>query len=43
MATIPLYNKPTFLAIRNSFANVKDNATQDGPFWNSSTWAQKAQ
>jgi peptide/nickel transport system substrate-binding protein len=43
MATIPLYNKPTFLAIRNTFANVKDNATQDGPFWNSQTWAQKAQ
>jgi peptide/nickel transport system substrate-binding protein len=43
MATIPLYNKPTFLAVRNTFVNVSDNATQDGPFWNSSTWAQKAQ
>jgi peptide/nickel transport system substrate-binding protein len=43
MATIPLYNKPTFLAIRNTFANISDNATQDGPFWNSNTWAQKAQ
>jgi peptide/nickel transport system substrate-binding protein len=43
MATIPLYNKPTFLAIRNNFVNVSDNATQDGPFWNSKTWAQKAQ
>jgi peptide/nickel transport system substrate-binding protein len=43
MATVPLYNKPTFLAIRDTFANVKDNATQDGPFWNSGTWAQKAQ
>jgi peptide/nickel transport system substrate-binding protein len=42
MATIPLYNKPTFLAFRNTFVNVSDNATQDGPFWNSSTWAQKA-
>ena len=43
MATIPLYNKPTFLAIRNNFVGVSDNATQDGPFWNSKTWAQKAQ
>jgi peptide/nickel transport system substrate-binding protein len=43
MATIPLYNKPTFLAIRNNFVNINDNATQDGPFWNSNTWAQKAQ
>jgi peptide/nickel transport system substrate-binding protein len=43
MATIPLYNKPTFLAFRNTFVNVSDNATQDGPFWNSSTWAQKAE
>jgi peptide/nickel transport system substrate-binding protein len=43
MATIPLYNKPTFLGIRNTFVNVNDNATQDGPFWNSNTWAQKAQ
>ncbi|HEV8167186.1 MAG TPA: ABC transporter family substrate-binding protein [Actinomycetota bacterium] len=43
MATIPLYNKPTFLGIRNTFAGVSDNATQDGPFWNSNTFAQKVQ
>jgi len=43
MATIPLYNKPTFLAIRNNFVGVSDNATQDGPFWNSKTWAEKAE
>jgi peptide/nickel transport system substrate-binding protein len=42
MATIPLYNKPTFLGIRNTFANISDNATQDGPFWNSYAFAQKA-
>jgi len=28
MATIPLYAKPTYLAVRNTFANVGDNATQ---------------
>jgi peptide/nickel transport system substrate-binding protein len=43
MATIPLYNKPTFLGIRNTFVNVNDNATQDGPFWDSFKFAQKAQ
>jgi peptide/nickel transport system substrate-binding protein len=43
LATIPLYNKPTFLGIRNTFVNVNDNATQDGPFWNSNSFAQKAQ
>jgi peptide/nickel transport system substrate-binding protein len=42
MATIPLYNKPTFLGIRNTFVGVSDNATQDGPFWNSYAFAQKA-
>jgi peptide/nickel transport system substrate-binding protein len=42
MATIPLYAKPTYLAVRNGFANVGDNATQEGPFWNSGLWAQKA-
>jgi peptide/nickel transport system substrate-binding protein len=42
MATIPLYQKPTYLVIRNTFANVEDNPTQDGPFWHSKLWAQKA-
>jgi hypothetical protein len=28
--------------VRNSFANIGDNATQEGPFWNSNLWAQKA-
>jgi peptide/nickel transport system substrate-binding protein len=42
MATIPLYAKPTYLAVRNTFTGVGDNATQEGPFWNSGLWAQKA-
>ena len=42
MATIPLYAKPTYLAVRNSFTGIGDNATQEGPFWNSGLWAQKA-
>ena len=42
MATIPLYAKPTYLAVRNTYAGVGDNATQEGPFWNSNLWGQKA-
>jgi peptide/nickel transport system substrate-binding protein len=42
MATIPLYAKPTYLAVRNTFSGVGDNATQEGPFWNAGLWAQKA-
>ena len=42
MATIPLYPKPTYLAVRKTFTGVGDNATQEGPFWNSNLWAQKA-
>ena len=42
MATIPLYQKPTFLAVRNTYANIKDNATSEGPFYATPTWGQKA-
>jgi peptide/nickel transport system substrate-binding protein len=41
MATIPLYQKPTFIAWRNTFGNISDNSTQDGPFWNANVWGQK--
>jgi peptide/nickel transport system substrate-binding protein len=43
MPTIPLYTKPTFLAVRNTFTNIKDNATNEGPFFATATWGQKAQ
>jgi peptide/nickel transport system substrate-binding protein len=42
MATIPLYTKPTFIAWRNTFTGVRDNATSEGPFFASYGWAQKA-
>jgi peptide/nickel transport system substrate-binding protein len=42
MVTIPLYQKPTFIAWRNTFAGIGDNSTQDGPFWNANLWGQKA-
>ena len=38
MVTIPLYQKPTFLAVSDTFGNVADNASSDGPFWNSGIW-----
>jgi peptide/nickel transport system substrate-binding protein len=41
MATIPLYTKPTFIAWRNTFANIRDNATSEGPFNVANTWGQK--
>jgi peptide/nickel transport system substrate-binding protein len=42
MATIPLYQKPTFIAYRNTFVNIRDNATSEGPLYNAGTWGQKA-
>jgi peptide/nickel transport system substrate-binding protein len=42
MATIPLYQKPTFLAYRNSFVNIRDNVSAEGLFFASATWGQKA-
>jgi len=42
MATIPLYNKPTFIAYRNTFAGIQDNSTLEGPFFNANTWGRKA-
>jgi peptide/nickel transport system substrate-binding protein len=43
MVTIPLYTKPTFIAWRNTFAGVRDNTTNEGPFYAANTWGQKAQ
>ena len=42
MATIPLYNKPTFIAWRSTFGGIRDNATNEGPFYAANTWGQKA-
>ncbi len=43
MATIPLYQKPTFIAWRNTFANIHDNATSRRPLLERrGTWGQKA-
>jgi peptide/nickel transport system substrate-binding protein len=37
--TIPLYQKPTFLAYSAAVEGVEDNATQAGPLWNSEKWS----
>ncbi|MGI8678774.1 MAG: ABC transporter substrate-binding protein [Jatrophihabitans sp.] len=41
MYTLPLYQKPTFLAYEKNLNGVVDNATQAGPLWNSDTWTVK--
>lgn len=42
MFTLPLYQKPTFLAYDSSIDGVGDNPTQAGPLWNSETWSVKS-
>ena len=38
VATVPLYQKPTFIGFQSSIGNVEDNSTQAGPLWNSDLW-----
>jgi peptide/nickel transport system substrate-binding protein len=38
MPTIPLYQKPTFIAYSSTIDGVEDSPTQAGPLWNASTW-----
>ncbi|MCW2695964.1 MAG: putative Extracellular solute-binding protein [Modestobacter sp.] len=38
MPTLPLYQKPTFIAYSSNIDGVVDNPTQAGPLWNASTW-----
>jgi peptide/nickel transport system substrate-binding protein len=41
MATLPLYQKPTFLGYRSTIQNVQDNASIQRPLWNSERWSVK--
>ncbi len=41
MVTIPLYQKPTFIAYSDKYVNIGDNATSEGPFWNVGEWGLK--
>ena len=38
VATVPLYQKPTYIAYQSSIEGVEDNSTEWGPLWNSETW-----
>ncbi len=41
MVTIPLYQKPTFIAYSDKYGNIGENASSEGPFWNAGTWGLK--
>jgi peptide/nickel transport system substrate-binding protein len=41
--TLPLYQKPTFLAVYNKWVNIRDNATGQGPPYNAQQWGSKDQ
>jgi len=41
MATLPLYQKPTFIAYSSTIEGAEDNPTQAGPLWNANTWSLK--
>lgn len=41
MVTVPLYQKPTFIAFSDKYVNIGDNASSSGPFWNVGTWGLK--
>jgi peptide/nickel transport system substrate-binding protein len=40
--TIPLYQKPTFIAYNSNFTGIVENATNAGPLWDATKWARKA-
>jgi peptide/nickel transport system substrate-binding protein len=39
---LPLYQKPTYLAVYNKYVNIRDNATASGPPVNVQDWGVKA-
>lgn len=41
MVTIPLYQKPTFIAYSDKYVNIRDNASSTGPFYNAGEWGLK--
>lgn len=38
VATVPLYQRPEFMAWQSSIEGPQSNPTQAGPLWNSETW-----
>jgi peptide/nickel transport system substrate-binding protein len=43
IVTMPLYQKPTYIAYRNQYVNIQDNPTNAGPVWNIWDWGVKTQ
>lgn len=41
MVTIPLYQKPRFLAYRSTLGGIVDNVSNSGLFWNSEDFYEK--
>lgn len=39
---LPLYQRATFIMVANQFANVRDNPTSSGPFYNVQDWGLRA-
>jgi peptide/nickel transport system substrate-binding protein len=39
---LPLFQKPTFLAVYSQFANIRDNATSSSPGYNVQEWGLRA-
>jgi peptide/nickel transport system substrate-binding protein len=40
--SLPLFQKPTFLAVYANIANIRDDATQTGPLYNVQEWGVRA-
>jgi peptide/nickel transport system substrate-binding protein len=38
LPSIPLFQRPTFMAWRDTLRNVADNHTVEGPLWNAEAW-----
>jgi peptide/nickel transport system substrate-binding protein len=41
MATLPLYQKPTFVGYSSNLKGVQDNPTSQGILWNANTWTKQ--
>ncbi|HKS53344.1 MAG TPA: ABC transporter family substrate-binding protein [Pseudonocardiaceae bacterium] len=39
---LPLYQRPTFIALYNDIANIRDNSSLDGPQYNIGQWGLRA-
>ena len=42
MYTLPLYQKPVFIAYSSEFTGIEENATNAGPLWDATKFARKA-